>query len=104
MPIDASDEAALEIARFISDQLDDSRSAADFLGAEPVRLTEALDSLALLELATFVEDAFMVAFQDDEIVPENFATVAAVVGILQLKGAVTAPSAPDVADRESAHP
>lgn len=103
MPIDASDEAALEIARFITDQLDDSRPVTDFLGPDPVQLTEALDSLALLELVTYVEDAFAVELQDDEIVPENFATVDAIVRLLLAKGAVTVPPAPGAADRESAH-
>jgi acyl carrier protein len=104
MSIDASEEAALQIARFVAVQLDDSRSVTDFVGSRPVRLTEALDSLGLLELATFVEDTFGVQIQDDEIVPENFATVADVVRVLRDKGALTAPSAADDDDRKSARP
>jgi acyl carrier protein len=88
MSIEASDEAALQIARFVVVQLDDSRLVADYLGSDPVKLTEALDSLALLELATFVEDTFAVEIQDEEIVPENFATVADIVRVLQDKDAV----------------
>jgi acyl carrier protein len=87
MSIEAPDEAALEIARFVAVQLDDSRQVADYLGSDPVKLTEALDSLALLELATFVEDTFGVQIQDDELVPENFATVADIVRVLQDKDA-----------------
>lgn len=102
MSIDESDEAALQIARFVTVELDGSRSVMDLVGAEPVRLTEALDSLGLLELATFVEDTFGVQFQDDEIAPENFATVADVVRVLREKGALTTPSAAEGQDRESA--
>lgn len=98
MSIDASEEAALQIARFVTVQLDDSRSIADFLGSQPVRLTEALDSLGLLELATFVEDTFGVQIQDDEIIPENFATVADVVGVLRVKGALPEATADGAAD------
>ncbi len=100
MSTDASSEAALRIARFVVIQLDERRSVTDFVGSQPVRLTEELDSVGLLELASFVEDAFGVQIQDDEIVPENFATVADVVRVLQGKGALTAPSATNSEDRE----
>jgi acyl carrier protein len=86
-------EAALRIARFIVSDLEYGGPADDFLGSEPVRLPEAIDSAALLELATFIEDEFAVQIQDEDIVPENFATVADVVRLLRDKGALSAPTA-----------
>ena len=102
MSIDVSDEAALRIARFIVTQLDYRGPVSDFVGSQPVRLTEAVDSSALLELAAFIEDAFDVRIQDDEIVPENFTTVADVVRLLGDKGALTA-TAVTGDDRRSNH-
>jgi acyl carrier protein len=88
MSTDAPGEAALRIASFITTQLDYPGAVADLVGYRPVRLTEALDSIRLMELASFLEDSFGVQIRDDEIVPENFATVAAVVKILRDKGAI----------------
>jgi acyl carrier protein len=43
----------------------------------------------MLEVVTFVEDWFSVQIKDDDIVPSNFATVAALVRLLAAKGALT---------------
>lgn len=101
MSIDTSHEAALQIARFIVTELGYHGQVTDFVGSQPVRLTEAMDSLALLELASFVEDTFSVQIQDEEIARENFSTIADVVRLLRDKGALTAPSAAD--DKEGKH-
>ena len=93
MSTDESDDAALRIARFIVDDLEYGGPVTDFLGSEPVRLPEAIDSAALLELATFIEDDFGVQIQDEDIVPQNFATVADVVRLLRDKGALAPPAA-----------
>lgn len=88
MTTEASGEAARQIACFIVTELDYPGPATDFVGSQPTRLTEAIDSAALMELAAFVEDTFRVQIQDDEIVAENFATVADVVRLLGDKGAL----------------
>lgn len=100
MPTDGSDEAALRIARFIVSELDYDGTVTDLIGSEPVRLTEAIDSAALLELATFVEDDFGVQIEDEEIVPEHFATVADLVRLLRDKGALAASSTGGGEDQE----
>lgn len=98
MPID-SREAALRIAEFVVSELNSGGTAEDLLGSEPVRLTEAVDSAALLELATFVENEFGIQIEDEEIVAENFATVADLVALVLDKAALAEPSASDVADQ-----
>jgi len=65
-----------------------------------VRLIEAIDSASLLELAAFTEDTFGVQIRDDEFIPENFATVADVVRLLDGKGALTVPSVTANEDRK----
>ncbi|MGH2865256.1 MAG: acyl carrier protein [Solirubrobacteraceae bacterium] len=103
MVTDSSHEAALRIAHFIISNLDYGGTVADLVGSESVRLTEAIDSTDLLELATFIEDDFGVQIEDAEIVPENFATVADLVALLREKAALAAPSASDQTDRPSGH-
>jgi acyl carrier protein len=98
MPTNTPDQAALRIAHFIVDELEYGGPVTDLLGSEPVRLTEAIDSAALLELATFTEDEFDVQIRDEDIVPENFATVADVVALLRERGAFAASIA--TADRD----
>jgi acyl carrier protein len=95
MLTDSSEEAALRIANFIVSELNYGGAVADLVGSEPVRLTEAIDSAALLELATFVEDDFGVQIEDSEIVAENFATVADLVALLRDKAALATPAASD---------
>jgi acyl carrier protein len=89
MPISTPDEAALLIATFVIEQVNHAGPVTDFTGPAPLCLTETLDSVRLLELAGFIEDSFDVQIEDDEIVPENFSTVADVVRILRDKGALT---------------
>jgi acyl carrier protein len=104
MSTDGSDQAALRIARFIVDELEYSGSVSDLIGPTPVRLTEAIDSAALMELASFVEDAFDVQIQDDELVPENFATVPDLVRLLDEKGVLTAAPSADEEDQITSQP
>ncbi len=87
---DTPEEAGLRIAHFIVDNLEYGGPVTDFFGSEPVRLTEAIDSAALLELATFVEDEFGVQIRDEDIVPQNFATVADLVALVRDRGGLTA--------------
>ena len=103
MSTEASDEAAVRIAHFIVTQLDYPGPVTDFTGSQPVRLTEAIDSAALLEVATFVENAFSVQIQDNEFRPENFATIADLVRLLRDKGALTAPLPTGADDRKHGH-
>jgi acyl carrier protein len=80
-----SDEAALRIARFIVTDLKYPGPIDDLIGDAPVQLAEAIDSAALLELVTFVEDAFEIQIEDEEIVPEMFGTVDDLVRFVDVK-------------------
>jgi acyl carrier protein len=100
MSSNEADEAALRIANFITNSLGYEGPAADLVGSQPVRLTEAVDSLRLLELAAFVEDEFRVQIQDDEIMPENFGTVPDLVRLLCKKGALAGLPVSDESARE----
>lgn len=53
-----------------------------------------VDSTGVLELVMFVEDTFGVQVEDEEIVPENFDSVARLVSYVQAKVGQTAPAVP----------
>ncbi len=42
---------------------------------DPLLESGILDSLGVLDLLGFIEEAFSVSFGDDELVPENFQTI-----------------------------
>ena len=48
-------------------------------------LDGALDSVDVLRLVVFVEERYAVTIEDDDLVPENFATVAAVASLVRTK-------------------
>ena len=62
-------------------------SSEGFTLDDDVSLLEAgvVDSTGILELTMFVEDTFGVEVADEEIVPENFDTVARIVDYLAAK-------------------
>jgi acyl carrier protein len=69
--MDSRDLSTAErIRSFIDEELmDDGPTEGDPL------TNEALDSLAIEQLVSYIEDAFGVTFRDDEIVARNFASV-----------------------------
>ena len=60
-----------------SRSLDDSASLLD---------EGILDSLGVLELVTFLQEELSVAVEDDDLVPENFASIDAIVQFVDSKG------------------
>jgi acyl carrier protein len=46
-----------------------------------------LDSFRTAELLTLIEDQFNVTIDDDEMIPENFETLNAIVSLLEAKSA-----------------
>lgn len=85
-------DAASRIADYIVDALRYDGVSADLLGDHPVRLSEATDSMGLLELSSYVEDEFGVKIGDEDIVRENFETVESVVALVVTKLAATTSS------------
>jgi acyl carrier protein len=45
-----------------------------------------LDSLGIFQTVGFLEDEYGVEVQDNELVPENFATLASIAALLESKG------------------
>jgi acyl carrier protein len=74
------------IRRYIDDFLLDE----PFAGADPIA-AEALDSQATEELIDFLEDEYHVVFSDEELARERFASIPAIVALIEAKrtGAVS---------------
>jgi acyl carrier protein len=54
---------------------------------ENVRLLESgiVDSLSMLDLVSFLEKSFAIQLSDDELTPENFATIASLANFVRQK-------------------
>jgi acyl carrier protein len=55
------------------------------LTADEQLLDGRLDSLSVLRLVGFIEERFQIRVADDELVPENFATVESIAQYVQAK-------------------
>ena len=71
---------ARKIRRFIERELLD----APIDGGDPLA-AEALDSLAIEELITHLETEYAITFEDDDIVPDHFANLAALAALVDGK-------------------
>lgn len=76
-------EIEAELADYICKEIAYDR--IDALGPEEPLLSGALDSTDVLRLVVFVEDRYGVTIADDELVPENFATVRSLAALLSSK-------------------
>lgn len=51
----------------------------------PLIDNHVVDSLGLLTMLTFIEERFGIEVSDEELVPGNFATIAAIAGLIERK-------------------
>jgi acyl carrier protein len=73
-----------ELIGYISTEIAYDRAGP--LAPDAQLLDGALDSLDILRLVVFVEERYSIRIDDDDLVPENFATVDALAGLLRGKG------------------
>jgi acyl carrier protein len=79
-----------QIATFIVDDLQYEGSKEELLSGDPVELPAVLDSSDLLELAGYLEDAFGITIDDEEIIADNFATVRQLAALIVEKESAAA--------------
>jgi acyl carrier protein len=79
-----SDAAAARIREFVRSRFPLAR---EMKVDDDASLLDAgiVDSLGVLDLVTFLEDAFGVKVEDEELNPENFESVAALVRFVEAK-------------------
>jgi acyl carrier protein len=76
-------EIETELADYICKEIAYDR--IDALGVDEPLLNGALDSTDVLRLVVFIEDRYSVTIADDELVPENFATVRSLATLISSK-------------------
>lgn len=77
------------LSSFIACDLGWQGDATTLVGPGARDLSEVLDSQELLEMLTFVEDTYAIEVADEELVPENFATLPRVASMVSSKMAAT---------------
>jgi acyl carrier protein len=62
------------------------QSDAEISADESLLDSGILDSASILELVSFLESRFGIVIPDDELLPENFETINAIVALVEEKG------------------
>jgi acyl carrier protein len=75
------------LREFIGRELARGRAVEDLTDDLPLIEEHVIDSLGIFQLVSFVEDEFGVHVGDDEVLLENFATIAALTSFVEAKRA-----------------
>jgi acyl carrier protein len=70
---------------FIIDRLRWDGASRQLTDDYPLLESGVIDSLAIFEIVQFLEDECSVEIADDKLVPENFATLAAIAKLVESK-------------------
>jgi acyl carrier protein len=87
-------ETEARLCDFLIEQLGYDGERSELVGRAPRELPDVLDSEEILEMVTWVEDAFDVEIDDEEITRENFLTVPQMARYLEGKIAGASAVAP----------
>ena len=80
----ASSDIESQLAEYIENEIAYDRGGAPLLPDDPL-LDGLVDSTSMLRLVLFIEERFGVRVEDDELVPENFETVAKLAEFVERK-------------------
>jgi acyl carrier protein len=72
-----------ELIDFIRTEIENELTAT--LGPDDPLLDGALDSVDALKLVVFVEERYSIQFDDDDLVPQNFATITTLADLVRDK-------------------
>ena len=75
------------IRQFIVGELRYSGAASDLTAEYPLLENEVVDSLGLFELVSHLEETYGVEIADDDLVPENFESIASIARLVDAKRA-----------------
>ena len=73
------------IRDFIVNEAGGEAYAAELTDDFPLLESQVLDSMGLYELVTDLEQRYGIEISDEELVPENFGTVAAIARLVEAK-------------------
>ena len=64
------------LRKYLAEELDHAKTVANLKDDDSLLAKGILDSLEIVKLTTFLEETFGIQVADDELVPENFETLA----------------------------
>jgi acyl carrier protein len=73
------------LKQFIESKLVSNKAYKNLSESDPLLTTGIIDSLGIVKLLTFIKDQFSVTIADEDITPENFATIDAISSLIQSK-------------------
>ena len=73
------------VRTYIEKTFQESTEIADFSDDDSLLDSGVVDSMGVLELVTFLESEFTIEIDDEEVVPENFESVASIVSFVSGK-------------------
>ena len=73
------------IKHYIQSELVTDKKHATISDGDPLIESGIVDSLGIMKLVGFLEEEVAIQLNDEELIPENFATVAAIVSLVQKK-------------------
>jgi acyl carrier protein len=63
------------LRKYFAEELDKEKSVANLKDDDSLLVKGILDSIEIVKLTTFIEEAFGVPVGDEDLVPENFETI-----------------------------
>ena len=75
----------LLIKEFIEKNLVDTQEHSNLTETDPLLTSGIIDSVRIVKLLTFLNDQFAVNIEDDEIIPDNFETIASISNLVETK-------------------
>jgi acyl carrier protein len=73
------------LREFIGEELGHRGDAAELTDEYPLIEREAIDSMGILRLVSFIEDEFGVVIDDEDLLVENFATIGDIARLVDSK-------------------
>lgn len=78
-------DAESDVREFLRDHVPTGQAGREISRNESLLDAGLLDSATILELVSFLEERFDLTISDEELLPENFETIDAIVGMVTAK-------------------
>ena len=75
------------VRQILAEEIQAVFPAEELTDTFPLIDNEVLDSMGIFQLVELLEDRYDVVIDDGELVPENFATISAIVSLVRAKSA-----------------
>lgn len=79
-------EASHRIRKFITSHYPLARKQSIFDNDSPLLDSGIIDSMGILDLVSFIEKEFKITISEEDLLPENFESIASMAAFVQSKG------------------